>query len=369
MTCQDEPVAMLPGFTFCRAPIKMDLPHHIKTSWRGGIPGTQKFYKSLNTNNMQLKTTTLAILLLALLNGGSASKAAFLQELTKKQTERATKTTGEKPVTAPPSTAAGTKVTPAPQPKMLKPPPGATPIVPLTAPKPSTSGGRGKVGQLAQTLKIPMLGPQRVGGQLETPTQAEERMRATTTTTPAPKPLTAKPSTSTTAPLKPPTEPKKVAPIPTAPKAPAKTVAPPKTSVAESSEAQQFGKALKALDLEAMRSIYEKGDNALKNHYGQKFVNALDAPTLVGMIKTSYDGTEWEDWVLKLVAVHATEAFFDEVLGDPGPKASLLLEFGSMSEVACKPQKFIHILKKLPQKVHWAFVHRWCRGVGQKRKV
>ena len=137
----------------------MDLPHHIKTSWRGGIPGTQKFYKSLNTNNMQLKTTTLAILLLALLNGGSASKAAFLQELTKKQTERATKTTGEKPVTAPPSTAAGTKVTPAPQPKMLKPPPGATPIVPLTAPKPSASGGRGKVGQLAQTLNIPVLGP------------------------------------------------------------------------------------------------------------------------------------------------------------------------------------------------------------------
>ena len=83
----------------------------------------------------------------------------------------------------------------------------------------------------------------------------------------------------------------------------------------------------------------------------------LDASTFANLIKTStYDGSKLDVWIFKLIVVHAPETLIDEVLGILKYADDLLFSLGRISEVACKPQKFVHILKKLSHDVTWTFI-------------
>ena len=57
-----------------------------------------------------------------------------------------------------------------------------------------------------------------------------------------------------------------------------------------------------------------------------------------------------KEWMLQVLLVHADQPLIDEVFGELKPSNDLLRDVAGSADLACMPQRFTYLLKKIDDK-------------------
>jgi hypothetical protein len=118
--------------------------------------------------------------------------------------------------------------------------------------------------------------------------------------------------------------------------------------IANTSEGQGFVEAVQISDMKAARKIFGDGNNERKKYCG-KYLVSLGSARLVELIKGAWNN-KIKEWLLQILLVHADQSVLDNVFGAVKPSNRNLKWAAGSAELACLPQRFAHLLKKINDK-------------------
>ena len=117
--------------------------------------------------------------------------------------------------------------------------------------------------------------------------------------------------------------------------------------IASSPEWITFREAVQSGDVEVAFGVFRDGSDALKKYCGKRLAS-LKSSTLVRLISSA--SFHYVPWLLSVILVHANQTLMDKVFAELKPSNDLLSWVATGVNVACMPQKFTYLLKKIDDK-------------------
>ena len=111
---------------------------------------------------------------------------------------------------------------------------------------------------------------------------------------------------------------------------------------------QRFKEAVHNDDMYDAYHIFKSGNDELKKYCGEYLIS-LGSPELVELIN-SVAFEYIKSWLLRVLSVHAEQPLLDNVFDALDPPSDLLKEVAYSADLACMPQRFTYILKKIGDK-------------------
>ena len=114
-------------------------------------------------------------------------------------------------------------------------------------------------------------------------------------------------------------------------------------AIASSTKAQRFRKAVERGDFVAAWNVFDCDNDKLKECCG-KYLVSLGRSGLVELVK----GAGFRKyWILRVISMYADQPLIDEVFAEIKPTNELLCDFAHFTDVACKADRFIYLLRRI----------------------
>ena len=122
------------------------------------------------------------------------------------------------------------------------------------------------------------------------------------------------------------------------------SLVPVEGSITSDPKAKQFREAVQNGNMNAAQRVFDNGSSALKKYCSEHLVS-LGSPKLIQLVEDERGKNR--EWMLHVLLVYADESFYDEVFRAVNIPNSLSSEVANSADVACIPQRFTYLLRRI----------------------